>query len=80
MAKRTTAILIAAWACATVLGLAIPDAARAGTCPWGGDESQSMRCFDCMRRVWTGERWALRNTCSSHYFNDFSAPRNPIWR
>ncbi len=33
-------------------------------CKWGGDESQSMRCFDCMTRVWDGYAWRLVNTCA----------------
>ncbi len=27
------------------------------------DESDSMRCFECMQRVWTGHDWAIVNTC-----------------
>ncbi len=32
-------------------------------CPWGGDRSQSLLCFECMNRVWTGHSWRLANTC-----------------
>jgi hypothetical protein len=32
-------------------------------CPWGGDRSQSLLCFECMQRVWTGRNWRLVNTC-----------------
>jgi hypothetical protein len=27
------------------------------------DESDSMRCFECMQRVWTGHDWTIVNTC-----------------
>ncbi len=36
-------------------------------CKWGGDESESMRCFDCMHRVWDGYAWRLVNTCRPRY-------------
>jgi hypothetical protein len=71
MAKQTTLILAAAAACAGWLSFAISAPARADTCRWGGDESQSIRCFDCMRRVWTPYGWKLVNTCPPRYTNDF---------
>ncbi len=34
----------------------------------GGDRSQSILCFECMNRVWTGHNWRLVNTCKPEYF------------
>lgn len=68
MAKRATVLFATFAACVAGLSLAIPGPACADTCPWGGDEAQSMRCFDCMKRVWTGERWELKNTCRPDYY------------
>jgi len=31
-------------------------------CLWQ-DRSNSIRCFDCLNRVWTGSGWRLVNTC-----------------
>lgn len=77
MARRATVLLAAAAACVGGLSFAIPTPARADTCRWGGDESQSIRCFDCMRRVWTPYGWKLVNTCVPRYYNDF---QQPYWR
>ncbi len=52
------------------MALASPAAADRGQTCYGLDESNSIRCFDCMRRVWTGHRWQLVNTCQP----SFSAP------
>ncbi len=71
MANRATVLLAATAACVAGLSFAIPSPVRAETCRWGGDESQSMRCFDCMRRVWTPYGWKLVNTCRPPYVNDF---------
>ncbi len=32
------------------------------------DESDSMRCFDCMKRVWTGTHDEWVNTCAPRYY------------
>lgn len=79
MIKQAKLFLVAALVSLTGLSFAVSTPAHAGTCKWGGDESDSIRCFDCMRRVWTGERWALVNTCRPHYFNDFAAPHYRVW-
>ncbi len=60
--KQTALILASAFAA----GLSMTSSASANdyqtTCArW--DETQSMRCFDCMERVWTGHGWQLVNTC-----------------
>lgn len=65
------------FACAMGLSLGVPTTARADTCRWGGDESQSMRCFDCMKRVWSGQRWTLKNVCRPRAFNDFQHHARP---
>lgn len=49
--------------CVAVIGSASPSVLLADTCPWGGDNSQSIRCFDCMVRVWTPHGWKLVNAC-----------------
>ncbi len=72
MAQSRMTNLIAAVACLTTVSLSFPASAIESACKWGGDESQSMRCFDCMRRVWTGHEWKLVNTCRPRYFNDFA--------
>jgi hypothetical protein len=68
-------ILTLAFACAAGFSLAVPAAAE--TCRWGGDESQSMRCFDCMKPVWNGQRWTLKDVCRPHGFNDFQQRARP---
>ncbi len=38
-----------------------------------GSEKEGMRCFDCIRRVWTGHGWQLQNTCQPRApYNFFS--------
>ena len=32
-------------------------------CRWGGDNGQSLRCFDCMRLVRAETEWRWVNTC-----------------
>lgn len=49
--------------CLAAIGFSIPSAVVASTCPWGGDSSQSIRCFDCMKRASTPQGWKLVNTC-----------------
>ncbi len=75
MATASTKYVIALMACFAGLSLALPAAARDDTCPWGGDSSQAMRCFDCMKRVWTGQRWKLVNTCRHRTFNGYDYSR-----
>jgi hypothetical protein len=71
MATRITTSFALTLGCVAGLGLAIPREARADTCPWGGDESQSIRCFDCMKPVWNGQRWTLMNFCRQRVFYGF---------
>jgi hypothetical protein len=73
MTKSRTTIVAAIFALFADLTCAIPGYAWTATCPYGGDESQSMRCFDCMKRVWTGKRWRLKNTCKPHIYDDFGS-------
>ncbi len=62
MTYRKLNALILAWAFAAGIGVASPAWAHDDTCNrW--DETQSLRCFDCMKRVWTGYEWQLVNTC-----------------
>ncbi len=71
-AKIKTIIAATAWLGATALSLPAGATDDIDTCrKWGGDESQSLRCFDCVRRVWTGYEWKLVNTCAPRYVNDF---------
>ncbi len=61
--KKQNALILAA-AFVAGLGMALPASATdyQTTCArW--DETQSIRCFDCMERVWTGHDWQLLNTC-----------------
>ena len=51
----------------TAAGFAPAAIAEDDYCRWGNEESMSIRCFDCMRRVWTGYEWRLVNTCGPHY-------------
>jgi hypothetical protein len=50
--KRFLFLALLGW----VLGFgdAATNPARADACPWGGGEARSIRCFDCMKRVWSG--------------------------
>ncbi len=32
-------------------------------CVRWSSEKEGMRCFECMKRVWTGHEWRLQNTC-----------------
>lgn len=66
--RKAAALVCFVW----VASLAAPTLAQAGTCQWGGDNGQSMRCFDCMKRIWTGHRWKLKNTCKPHRYDDFN--------
>lgn len=73
MTKQKTRSVIAALTCLAAFCLSLPANALEDTCRrWTQDESQSMRCFDCMRRVWTGREWQIVNTCRPRYFNDFA--------
>jgi hypothetical protein len=36
-----------------------------------------MKCFDCMKPVWNGQRWTLRNVCRPRAFNDFQHYARP---
>lgn len=73
MCRSKLVIVTASFALFAGLAFAVPAPAHAATCPYGGDESQSMRCFDCMKRVWTGKRWKLKNTCKPRTFDDFNS-------
>ncbi len=55
------------------LGGALPASAEDDYCRWGGDNGQSIRCFDCMQREWTGYNWRLVNTCKTPHFFFFGA-------
>ncbi len=58
--KRHCAVMLGA---AILIGLASPVSAEDDYCGWGGDNGQSMECFGCMKREWTGQEWRLVNTC-----------------
>ncbi len=75
MTRTTLKSFIAVMALCAGVSAALPAAAREDVCPWGGDSSQSMRCFDCMRRVWTGHGWKLVNTCRPRTFNGYGYAR-----
>jgi hypothetical protein len=62
MLTAKTQPLLAA-VCVALIGSSLPWVQVADTCPWGGDNSQSMRCFDCMVRIWTPQGWKLVNAC-----------------
>jgi hypothetical protein len=47
-------------------------------CKWGGDNGQSMKCFDCIKREWTGHEWTLVNTCPPQ--QDFFIFGGADWR
>jgi hypothetical protein len=72
MAKPKVGLFVASLICFVGISFTTPASVYAATCRYGGDESQSIRCFDCMKRVWTGKRWKLKNTCKPRTFNDFS--------
>ncbi|ARN81941.1 hypothetical protein MCBRY_002404 [Methylocystis bryophila] len=63
-AMRTTivAVTLVATACLSPAALATE---ADDDCAWQ-DFSNSMRCFDCMKRVWTGTGWRIVNTCPNY--------------
>ncbi len=61
--------VIVASVCVAVIGSGFPSVYLADTCPWGGDNSQSIRCFDCMVRVWTPQGWRLVNACERRAYS-----------
>jgi hypothetical protein len=73
MIKSKAALFVASLTCFIGVSVATPTSVYAATCRYGGDESQSIRCFDCMKRVWTGKRWKIKYTCKSRYLNDFGS-------
>lgn len=34
-------------------------------CRWGGDNGQSLKCFDCQKLVQSGGEWRWVNTCQT---------------
>ena len=52
--------------CVALISSGLHSVVFADSCPWGGDNSQSMRCFDCMVRIWTPQGWKLVNACKLH--------------
>ena len=42
---------------------------REANCYRWFDTEESMRCFDCLRKVWTGRDWQWANVCPRRYFN-----------
>jgi hypothetical protein len=61
----------------TVLGIGTSASAEDDVCRWGGDNGQSLKCFDCQKLVQVGHEWRWVNTCGSHVYSSFSwAERN----
>ena len=42
---------------------------REANCYRWFDTEDSIRCFDCLRKVWTGGKWQWANVCPRRYFN-----------
>lgn len=49
----------------SVLGLGVSAAAEDDVCRWGGDNGESLKCFDCQRLVQVGNEWRWVNTCKA---------------
>jgi hypothetical protein len=47
------------------LGLGASAMAEDDVCRWGGDNGQSLKCFDCQKLVQVGSEWRWVNTCKS---------------
>ncbi len=50
-------------ACMISAGIIYPAAAEDDYCRWGGDNGQSLRCFDCMKLMHAGDQSYWINTC-----------------
>lgn len=61
MSTNTIKTLVAALALLGTAGVASAHPDSTACTRW--DESDSMRCFECMQRVWTGHDWTIVNTC-----------------
>lgn len=58
-------LAIAATVGLTVIGVGTSAKAEDDVCRWGGDNGQSLKCFDCQRLVQVGREWRWVNTCKS---------------
>jgi hypothetical protein len=56
-------LTVAGSAWAEVYFPAAPVVLRAGDCSKWADTEDTMRCFDCLRKVWNGRDWVWANTC-----------------
>ena len=59
----TCALTVAGSAWAEVYFPAAPVVLRSGDCSKWADTEDTMRCFDCLRKVWDGRAWVWANTC-----------------
>ncbi|HEY8161625.1 MAG: hypothetical protein ACR650_15540 [Methylocystis sp.] len=62
---KSFALTIAGAIALTVLGLGASAMAEDDVCRWGGDNGESLKCFDCQRLVLVGREWRWVNTCKS---------------
>lgn len=62
---KSLALAIAGAIALTVFGLGASARAEDDVCRWGGDNGQSLKCFDCQRLVLVGHEWRWVNTCKS---------------
>lgn len=62
---KSLALVIAGGIGLVVLGLGATAKAEDDVCRWGGDNGQSLKCFDCQRLVLVGREWRWVNTCGS---------------
>ncbi len=73
MKRSRKSTLVAAIAVGT---LGLPPAAAwaqvSENCIRWSEEKEGLRCFDCIQRVWTGNKWKLVNTCKPNATSGFT--------
>lgn len=71
MKNSTRISTVALTVALTVLGVGTSAMAEDDVCRWGGDNGQSLKCFDCQKLVQVGNEWRWVNTCRSHAYSIF---------
>jgi hypothetical protein len=70
--KNLARILSVAMTVGQVMGVGTSAMAADDSCRWGGDNGQSLKCFDCQKLVRVGRDWRWVDTCGSHAYSIFS--------
>jgi hypothetical protein len=65
MSIRGRFLAVLGMASLVALGSGASARAEDDFCRWGGDNGQSLKCFDCMRLVRVGYDWRWVDTCKT---------------